>query len=135
MELDCREETNKIKIMKLIMTFAVLCLTTAVFAQQNRSMRAHVAERSTSSLKSPVKHQRVKGIVRIDDVCGLHIEVQTRDGVKNFFPVNMPEDFKVDGKSIFFDGADTVAEFKEGCDMIGAISVSNVQARRKAVRQ
>lgn len=134
MELDCREEINKIKIMKLIMTLAVLCLTTAVFAQQNRSMRVQVAERPTSSLKSSVKHQKVKGIVRVDDVCGLHIEVQTRDGVKNFFPVNMPEVFKVDGASIFFDGADTVAEFKQGCDIIGAVSVSNVQIRRSAVR-
>ncbi|MFT6503027.1 MAG: hypothetical protein ACJASQ_003159 [Crocinitomicaceae bacterium] len=126
--------------MKLVMTLSIMLMTTAVFAQQKRSMRAHVGDRTQSveriqvAERSPHMHSAIKGIVRMNDkACGLHIEVPGDGGAVNVYPVNLPENFKVDGKSILFDYGQVDPKFTPECATERSVMVSNVKPRRTSL--
>ena len=74
----------------------------------------------------------IKGIVRMTDrKCGLNIEVRSKDGVKMYHPINLPEDYKVDGKIIVFN----YSAFDSGnivkCEVENRIKVSNVKPAQR----
>jgi hypothetical protein len=118
--------------MKLVMTLSILLMGTAVFAQQKRPMRVQVGERSEMIDKSPAIQSDVKGVVRMNDgACGIFIETPGKEGA-NLHPVNLPDDFKVDGKNIFFDYGRVDHKLRSQCEM--AVLVSNVKPRRLAYK-
>lgn len=123
--------------MKLLMTLSIVLMTTAVFAQQKRSMRAYVGdraqkvERTQVAERSPYIDSAIKGIVRMNNkACGLHIEIPGAAGAVNVYPVNLPDDFKVDGKNILFDYGQVDTKFTSECDAERSVIVSNVKPRR-----
>ena len=119
--------------MKLIMTLSIMLMTTAVFAQQKRTVRAENQALSSVVVKMKSKESGpIKGIVRMTDrKCGLNIEVRSKDGVKMYHPINLPEDYKVDGKIIVFN----YSAFDSGnivkCEVENRIKVSNVKPAQR----
>lgn len=79
-------------------------------------------------------HSAIKGIVRVNDkACGLHIQFQGDFGAVNVCPVDLPDSFKVDGKSILFDYGYVDHKYTPKCALERSVMVSNVRPRRISI--
>lgn len=119
--------------MKIVLTLAVLFMTTAIFAQKKSSRQ--VKEELPRMVSKASMRYDVKGkVVMNSPSCGMHIEAVTKDGVTKLYPNNLPEAFKKDGAPVSFDYGKVDSKVKAGCDAKSVVSVSNVKHRRSLKR-
>jgi len=70
----------------------------------------------------------IEGTVRINDKgCPVYIEMIEGDLFSLVYPVNLEEEFKIEGKKIVFSFLPSRAQSVEGCEVKRVISVSEVK--------
>jgi hypothetical protein len=115
------------KIMKaLFMSLVVLllvasCKSAEVVATENKDIMEEVSE---DGAVSGVVYVSLKG-------CPVLIIVDSGADQKRLYPVNLPQEFKVDGTKILFNYIPSRAMQPDGCTLIDmVVSVENVQKTR-----
>lgn len=74
---------------------------------------------------------RIIGVVHLEDGCGAYIDAEVTPGeMKKLYPVNLEDQFKVEGAKIKFDYALSRAMVPEGCIPDMTVSVSDVTRLR-----
>lgn len=130
-----QNQTKKNRNMKIVMTLAVLFMTTAIFAQNPKGhfLRNQVKSKTVTEVDLARVYEKVSGTVRMDAPCGMYISVPVEGKVFRLRPVNLPKEFQVDGENIRFDYKEVGKV--EDCKIDNEISVSNVQVAKESVKR
>jgi len=69
----------------------------------------------------------IRGTVKLNPECGATIRVIQGDLLKYYHPVNLPEEFIVEGIKLEMESREIMAKMPAGCEYMIPVSVSNVR--------
>lgn len=108
-------------IILMVVLLISSCKSVEVFEIENKEVIEEVAHDDSVS---GVVYVGIKG-------CPILIIVDNGNDQKRLYPVNLPQDFKVDGTKISFNYVPSRAMQPEGCTLIDmVVSVENVKKTR-----
>ena len=117
----CSRKTKNL-IMKAILTMFALMLVTGAFAQRGNLTNVSTTTPTRTNVKGVVSHFEGRA-------CDFYITA-TIDGQEvKYVPLNLPDEFDVDGLKIVFDFVLTEERVNEQC-VTAAVNVSNVKLQK-----
>jgi len=128
-----------VSIQKEIMIKFILIASIGLIASCGASKETETAEVqelvidevNEISAERPMREEdmvSIEGTVRINDKgCPVYIEMIEGDLFSLVYPVNLEEEFKIEGKKIVFSFLPSRAQSVEGCEVKRVISVSEVK--------
>ncbi len=91
-----------------------------------------VEEAAEDAVEETTNNYRVVGTVHTTDKgCGVYIDAKAQDSSLKMYPINLDEEYKVEGMFIRFTYAPSRAMQPKGCDCDRVVSVSDVTRLRK----